>query len=317
MKKYLITGGAGFIGTAITKMLLKENAYVRILDNQFRGSTNSLPKNKNLEFIKGDIRDLSTVEKACKQIDTIVHLAFINGTKYFYEKPDLVLDVGARGMLNVLDAARAEKVSELFLASSSEVYQKPPMIPTPEDVPYHIPTLYNPRYSYASGKIISEFLSYYIGRTFLKRVVIFRPHNVYGLGMGNEHIMPELIIKILSSKNKRIKLPIQGTGKETRTFIYIDDFVRALLLLFKTGKNGEIYNIGAGDEISIENVIKLLEKISGKTINTVPSKSPVGSVKRRCPDIRKIKRLGFSAKVPLVEGLRKTYVWYNTHQENE
>jgi len=314
MKKYLITGGAGFIGTAITKMLLKKNTYVRILDNQFRGSVSNLPKNKNLEFIKGDIRDLSTVKKACKQIDAIIHLAFINGTRYFYEKPYLVLDVGARGMLTVLDAARAEQVPELFLASSSEVYQKPPMIPTPEDVPYHIPALYNPRYSYASGKIISEFLSYYIGRTFLKKVVIFRPHNVYGQGMGREHVIPELILKLLSSKGTKVNLPVQGTGKQTRAFIYVDDFVRALLLLLEKGRNGEIYNIGTEDEVSIERVTRLLSEISGKSVKIIPSPLPEGSVLHRCPDIRKIKNLGFSPKVPLKEGLRNTYMWYNTQQ---
>lgn len=313
MKKYLITGGAGFIGRNVTNALLKKGM-VRVLDNEFRQSKSSLPKNKNLQFVKGDIRDLKTVSQASTGIDSIIHLAFINGTRYFYEKPDLVLSVGVKGMLNVLDAAKTKGVKEIFVASSSEVYQKPPEIPTPENVPFSIPNLKNPRYSYAGGKIISELLAYHIGKTFLERVVIFRPHNVYGPNMGQEHVIPELITKILSKTEEKISLEIQGTGKETRAFIYIDDFVSALSTLLKSGKNGEVYNIGTQEETSIINIVKLLSLISRKNISITPSPTPQGSVKRRCPDTTKIRNLGFSPKNSLEDGLRKTFVWYNTHR---
>lgn len=312
MKNYLITGGAGFIGRSLVKELLNK-ARVRVLDNNFRGVKDLLPKSNSLEFIEGDIRDIQVVQKACSHIDSIIHLAFINGTKYFYEKPDLVLDVGVRGMLSVLDAAKQERVSELFLASSSEVYQNPPIIPTPEDVPYSIPTLHNPRFSYAGGKIISELLSYYIGKTFLKKIVIFRPHNIYGPGMGNEHVIPELIGKIIADLNEEVILPIQGTGRETRAFLYIDDFISAMKILLAKGVNKEVYNIGTDQEVTIRQIVKTLSQIANKKITMKPSPAPEGSVSRRCPDIQKLKMLGFIPKTSLEEGLEKTYLWYDTH----
>lgn len=315
MKRYLVTGGAGFIGKAIVERLASQNNYVRVMDNEFRGSAIKTSSNSNVEFLKGDIRDLKDVVKATKQIDSVIHLAYINGTKYFYEKPDLVLEVGIKGMLNVLDASKKNRVKELFLASSSEVYQTPPVIPTPEDVPYSIPTPYNPRYSYGAGKIISELLSIYMGKKIFERVVIFRPHNVYGPSMGFEHVIPELMQKIISTKGKStaIKLPIQGSGESTRSFIFIDDFVDALMVLIKSGKNNAIYNIGTTEEIKIKDLVMLLAKVSGFKLTIEKTLSPVGSVARRCPDISKLEELGFKAKIDLTEGLKRTYLWYNNN----
>lgn len=312
MKHYLVTGGSGFIGSAIVKRLAETENHIKVFDNEFRGSREKV-KSKNVEFIKGDIRDIKDVEKATKNIDSVIHLAYINGTKYFYEKPDLVLEVAVKGMINVLDASKKNKVKELFLASSSEVYQTPPIIPTPEDVPFSIPNPLNPRYSYGGGKIISELLSLYVGASFLKRVVIFRPHNVYGPKMGHEHVVPELLEKIikLKKKSKDITLPIQGNGESTRAFIYIDDFVDAVMLLLEKGKNHEIYNIGTDEEIEIFKLIETLSKVTETGIRIKQTPQPKGGTQRRCPDISKIKRLGFKPKTSLSEGLKKTYLWYN------
>jgi nucleoside-diphosphate-sugar epimerase len=314
MKRYLITGGAGFIGSAITNKLLKNGYAVRVVDNEFRGNKFSITKTDQLEFIKSDIRDAAKINKACKDIDAIIHLAYINGTKFFYEKPDLVLDVGVKGMLNVLAGAKNNNVNELYLASSSEVYQTPPMIPTPETVPYSIPDPLNPRYSYAGGKIISEMMSLFIGEKIFKKICIFRPHNVYGPNMGTEHVVPELIKKILTAKKKSpkiITLPIQGNGKQTRSFIYIDDFVDAVILLLEKANTKEIYNIGTMQEITINDLIKQLEKVTGITIQIKHENEASGATFRRCPDISKIKKLGFRPKTRLFTGLKNTYLWYN------
>lgn len=316
MKKYLITGGAGFIGSAITNKLLQNGHAVRVVDNEFRGNKISIINSPHVEFIKCDIRDHGKINEVCENIDSIIHLAYINGTKYFYEKPDLVLDVGVKGMINVLDGARKNKVHELFLASSSEVYQTPPVIPTPETVPYFIPDPLNPRYSYAAGKIISEMMSIFIGEKICNRVCIFRPHNVFGPNMGTEHVIPELINKIIIAKkdsSEKVTLPIQGSGEQTRSFIYINDFVDAVMILLEKGKTKEIYNIGTTEEITISKLISLLEQVSQTTLEIIHEKAPAGAVSRRCPDISKIKKLGFRPKVKLLTGLQSTYVWYNNN----
>ena len=182
---YLVTGGLGFIGSALVRRLVKVGHKVRVLDNQFRSSCTHLKDiEKKFEFIEGDIRDAEVVHRAMRGVDSVWHLAFINGTENFYSKPDLVLEVGVKGMVNVLDACIKEKVGELMLASSSEVYQTPSVVPTNEQVSLSIPDPLNPRYSYAAGKIISELMAINYGRKYLDRVVIFRPHNVYGPDMG-------------------------------------------------------------------------------------------------------------------------------------
>ncbi len=313
MKRYLVTGGTGFIGSSIVKNLIEEKNYVKVLDNEFRGISQKLTHLPNVEYVKADIRDAQKVEKACRNIDSIVHLAFINGTKFFYEKPELVLEVGVKGMINILDGAKKNEVKELFLASSSEVYQTPPKIPTPENVPLIIPDPHNPRFSYAGGKIISELLTLHNGAKIFDRVVIFRPHNVYGPNMGKEHVVPELILKILAEKetNKNITIPIQGDGSSTRAFIYIEDFANAFMLLTRKGINGEIYNIGTSEEVTINSLVRRLADIAKADITTNHSYIPEGSVQRRCPDVSKITRLGFSPKISLNNGLKKTFMWYN------
>lgn len=313
-KRYLVTGGNGFIGKTLVKRLVEENNFVRVLDNGFRNPNLALPNSTNVEYVTADIRDLQSVEKACKDIHAIFHLAFINGTKYFYKDPGLVLDVGVRGMLNVLDGAKKYQVKELYLASSSEVYQTPRIIPTPEDVPMVIPDPKNPRYSYAGGKIISELLVLHQANTIFQKTVIIRPHNVYGPDMGYEHVIPELIEKILERTKpgtKEIDIPIQGDGSNTRSFVYIDDFVDGVMLLLAKGKSGEIYNIGTEDEISILSLIKKLAQITGLKIAISKSVGPEGNTPRRCPDITKIRKLGFSPKTQLVDGLQLTYDWYS------
>ena len=129
-KSYLVTGGTGFIGSALVRRLVKEGYQVRVLDNQSRGSAARLADiTDELEFVSGDIRDPETVQQAAKGVDSVFHLAFVNGTEFFYSKPELVLDVGVKGMVNVLDACLKHDIGELVLASSSEVYQTPPTVP--------------------------------------------------------------------------------------------------------------------------------------------------------------------------------------------
>lgn len=314
-KKYLITGGTGFIGRNLVRALIKAGYQLRILDNNSRGNLESLNDiRKEFEFIKGDVRDSQVVRRSCKGVDGVIHLAAVNGTKFFYSMPEVVLDVATRGMINVIDGCLWHGVGELFLASSSEVYQTPPQVPTPENVPMIIPDSDNPRFSYAGGKIISELLVTNYGRKYFREAVIFRPHNVYGPEMGWEHVIPQFIMrmrKMIAKHEDSIRFPIQGSGRETRSFVFIDDFVQGFLILLKRGRHLGVYNIGTSEEVSIKKVAEEVARFFGRKIIIVPGKLAKGGTPRRLPNINKIKKLGYLPKISLREGIRITALWYN------
>jgi len=314
-KKYLVTGGSGFIGSAIVKKLLREGHSVRVFDNNSRGNLRRLQSViDKIEFVEGDIRDPHQVEEACKDIDAVCHLAFVNGTKFFYELPELVLEVGVKGMINILDACITHNIDDLILASSSEVYQSPDEVPTSESVPLIVPDLLNPRYSYGGGKIISELLAINYGRSKIKRVVIFRPHNVYGPDMGWEHVVPEFVLKmddlISASISQPIDFKIQGTGNETRAFIFIDDFVDGLFRVIEQGQHLNVYHIGTSNEIKLYELAHQIASLFDAKIDIVPGDLAQGGTLRRCPDITKLRGLGFDPQTTMEEGLKVTKQWY-------
>ena len=303
-KTFLVTGGTGFIGSNICELLIKKNYNVKIIDNNFRGSISKIKGiKKNIKFIKGDIRDRKALDKALKNTDAVIHLAYVNGTKHFYSKPVLVLDVAVKGILNIIEGCIKYKIKELYLASSSEVYQTPNKVPTDEKESLKIPNIFNPRYSYGGGKILTELMGIHYGKKYFKKLIIFRPHNVYGNNMGNEHVVPEFINRFKKLKGKFFK--IQGTGNEIRSFIYIEDFVDAFNLILNKGKHLNIYNIGTSQKIKIKELVKKLSKIFEKTI--IIKKTPLskGGTTIRIPDISKIKKLGFKYKFNLDKGLKK------------
>ena len=159
MNKILITGGTGFIGAAISNYFVNKGYRITILDNNSRGNIKRIKSNeKKIKFIKGDVTKYKDVYKASKGNNYIFHLAAINGTRYFYEKPEKVLDVSCKGIINVIDVAKKLKIKNIFLASSFEVYHLPNKIPTEETEPIKIPDINNPRYSYAGGKILTELM---------------------------------------------------------------------------------------------------------------------------------------------------------------
>ena len=304
-KNILVTGGSGFIGSAIVKYLVKKKYNVVVFDNNSRGRSRRIKDvNNKISFIKGDIRDKKKLLSINKKIDTIIHLAYINGTKFFYKKPFEILDIAVNGYLNILEFCKIKKVQNLFLASSSEVYQNPIKIPTDENEMLKIPDIHNPRYSYGGGKIFSELYGLYFAKKYLKKFIIFRPHNVYGADMGNDHVIPEFIIRFKKIGKKKNFL-IHGTGNEVRSFIHIDDFINGFDRVFQRGKNSEIYNIGTTEKVKISRLAYLISKIYKKKIKIIRSKLPKGSPSKRCPNIGKIKKLGFKQKISLRNGLKK------------
>lgn len=314
--RILITGGSGFIGSNLARKLLKSGHEITIFDNEARGKISRLNDIcGEINYIKGDIRDFDAVTKATKGIDLLAHLAYINGTEHFYNIPEIILEVALKGIVNTVQAALENKVPQFLLMSSSEVYQTPDVVPTPENILMKIPDAFNPRYSYGGGKLISELYLINYARKFFDRALIVRPHNIYGPDMGWEHVIPHFAIKASQLQKKitegsLMPFEIQGSGLQTRAFSFIDDFVEGCDVIIKHGSHNNIYNLGTDEEITIKDLAqKVLDyfDISTEIISTL---EPEGQTTRRCPDLDKARRLGFIPTVSLKEGLNRTLEWY-------
>ena len=319
MGKVCITGGSGFIGSALVRGMVAKGESVRVFDNNSRGSLGNLEGLDGFEFVQGDIRNPNDVRGAVQGCSAVYHLAFINGTEYFYKKPDLVLDVGIRGHLAVMDACAEEGVGAFIYASSSEVYQTPPVLPTPEDVPASIPDVLNPRYSYGGGKLAGELLTLHLHPESPMRRAIFRPHNVYGPAMGFEHVIPQLVQKIHQAKKRatgpKVTIEVQGDGSQTRAFCHVQDAVAGIMLVGDQGADRQVYNVGMDTETSIRELILAIGECMGIEVDIRPGDLPKGGTPRRCPDITKLRTLGYAPEFTLDKGLPGTVQWYLNHFE--
>ena len=325
--RVLVTGGTGFLGAALVRALVTAGHRVRILDNNLRGKPRRLGELlSEVELIEADIRDSEAVANACRDIDTVAHLAFINGTETFYSQPGLVMDVGVRGMLTVLDGCAKHSVASMMLMSSSEVYQRADLVPTPEDVPLVIPDPRNPRYSYGGAKAISELLALH-GHGYRPAAVrIVRPHNVYGPDMGFKHVIPQLSMRISDlaethETGEIIPLPIRGDGRQTRAFVHVDDFTDGLLLVMQRGEDSGIYHIGTSEEVTIADLAHRIAAGLDREVELIPSEMPVGETDLRCPDIGKLESLGYQPTRTLSVGVTEVARWYrdnrHLHTQNE
>lgn len=301
-----VTGGRGFLGAGIVTALAEAGHEVRSLDNGFRGA-NELPP--AVETIAGDVRDAAVVQSACRGAEVVVHLAAVQGTGNFYRVPDEVLDVNLRGVLNVAEACGAENVRRLLFSSSSECYGEPQVFPTPEDEPLVVPDPLNARWSYGGSKIAGELVAVNFARRRDFEFTIVRYHNVYGPAMGWDHVIPQFIRRLELGE----EFTIQGDGEQRRSFCYVTDAVACTVAaaLEPAGAN-EIFNVGNPEqEWTINALAALLARVSGKEIEPRHVRFEGGGTSRRVPDIgRARERLGFAPKVPLEEGLERTYRWY-------
>ena len=315
--KIFVTGGSGFIGSSLVKKWLKNGDEVIVFDNEMRGQSRRLKSIKDLKYIVGDIRDLEHLKKSMDGCDTVCHLAYINGTKFFYTKPDLVLEIALKGIINTTEAAIEKGVKNFWLMSSGEVYQSPQEVPTSENVPLIVPDPNNPRYSYGGGKIISELYALNFGKKYFDRVSVVRPHNVYGPDMGWDHVIPQFITKInnklIKNNSNEVNIDIYGDGNQSRAFCFIDDFINGADLSFRKGKNLEIFHVGNDRESTIKELLNKISEIKKLKITFNSLEVPSGETARRCPDISKIKRLGYSPKHTLDFGLRETIKWYDNN----
>lgn len=318
--KVLVTGGTGFIGSYLVKRLIKEGLEVRVFDNNLRGNLGRLENHKtDFEYIDGDVCDYEQVHEATRNVDTVFHLAFINGTDNFYKRPDKVLEVGVKGAIHTLDAAMDLGVKNYIVTSSSEVYQEPTQIPTDESQRIIIPDINNPRFSYSGGKIITELMAiHYTIRSNMK-VIVIRPHNFYGPDMGFGHVIPQFIMRMKKLSNnfcqKKIDFPIQGSGLESRAFCYIDDAVDGIMTGCLHGLSRELYHLGTEEEITIKELVYIIADKLGLEINLQNTELLKGGTSRRCPNISKIRALGYSPHYSLDDGINKTIGWYKNHSD--
>ncbi|HEX2214692.1 MAG TPA: NAD-dependent epimerase/dehydratase family protein, partial [Mycobacterium sp.] len=271
----------------------------------------------DVELFTCDVRDQAALEKAFKGAEVVMHLAAVNGTENFYTQPELVLEIGMLGALAVTNAARAADVPDLVFASTAEVYQTPAVIPTPETIPLMLPDSLNPRYSYGGGKIVSELIAFNYGREHYRKVQIFRPHNVFGPDMGWKHVEPQFIMRAMGCQDSGDPtFPIQGDGTETRSFLYVDDCVDGILTMYDKGGHREIYHIGSDEEMTIRELALRIGKVVGVDLDIRPGDAPKGGTRRRCPDIEKMRTLGWAPTVSLDDGLERTVAWYREHRDD-
>lgn len=307
----LVTGGAGFIGSSLVRRLVRDGHRVRVLDDYSRGVPSRLKDIAHvIEIVQGDVRDPDAVDAAVKGVELLYHLAVVNGTENFYKMPDTVLEVAVKGTMYTMESAIRWGVRRYLLASSSEVYQEPTTVPTPETERIIVPDVQNPRYSYSGGKIIGELLGLHFLQKRGVETVIFRPHNIYGPDMGHEHVVPQFIERVARLRDQHSSesadFPIQGDGSETRAFCFISDAVDGIVRIAASGVPGEIYHLGTQEEVTIRDLALLIAKMMGIPITIIPGERTAGSTPRRCPDISKLMALGYRPCVTLAEGIRRT-----------
>ena len=257
--RIVVTGGGGFIGAYLVRRMVRDGWDVAVVDTMVRGEAGRLAEvADDIELFTSDVRDQDALERAFAGAEVVMHLAAINGTENFYKRPELVLDVGLRGALAVVNAGRSAGVPDLVVASSAEVYQTPSVVPTPETIPLMLPDSLNPRYSYGGSKIATELIALNYAQDHYRKVQVFRPHNVYGPDMGYKHVIPQFIDRATSARDATSQGParfeIQGDGTQTRAFCYVDDIVDGVLTMYENGGHREVFHIGNDEEVSIRDL---------------------------------------------------------------
>ncbi|MDO8527022.1 MAG: NAD(P)-dependent oxidoreductase [Deltaproteobacteria bacterium] len=309
MKRVLVTGAAGFLGHHLALALANKGYNLTLCDDFSRGK-----KDTALHYLDLDLTQPQSFQQLNGPYDAVYHLAAVNGTRYFYEKPDQVLKINLLSTIHLLDWFVASGSKKFLFASTPEAYAgtidlyKTPL-PTPETVPLMISDIQNPRWSYAGSKIAGELLTLNYARQHNFAAHIVRYHNIYGPRMGEAHVIPEFILRALKKEN-----PFRIYGdKHTRSFCYISDAIEATLCIMETDTPaGGAWHIGnASEEIPMLELAKRICRLAQYEPEWDIHPAPEGSVQRRVPDTRKIMEvLKMPPQINLTTGLAKTYEWY-------
>jgi UDP-glucose 4-epimerase len=307
MERYLVTGGAGFIGSHIVEALLAENHYVRVLDNFDTGNPDNLPPaSSNLDIQRGSIEDLETVRAAMQGIDYVLHQAARASVPRSISDPLGTHNTNVTGTLYVLLAAKEVGVRRVVCASSSAIYGDLPGLPKDESM---LPAPMSP---YAISKIVNEYYARVFYENYGTETVALRYFNIYG-SRQNPDLQYAAVIPIFI-RNMLLGKPcvIYGDGEQTRDFIYVKDCVQANLKSCKaSGVSGGVFNIAQNRQTSVNQLFSILSEILSYRIPPIYEEPRVGDIKHSYADNSRARaQLGFAPETDLQEGLQQTVAWY-------
>jgi UDP-N-acetylglucosamine 4-epimerase len=309
---FLVTGGAGFIGSNLVEYLLKYNAgKVRVLDNLSNGYFNNIKKFmnfSNFEFIEGDIRSLETCKNAVEGINYISHQAALGSVPRSILDPSTSNDVNISGFLNMLIAAKeSQSLKKMVYAASSSTYGDSPLLPKIEG------NEGNPLSPYAVTKLVNELYAEVFSKIYGLNTVGLRYFNIYGPNQNPNNPYAAVIPLFCKSFIDRTEPTIFGDGNTSRDFTFVENAIQANIKALLNVKltNHEVMNVACGDQISLNNLVEILQQISGLKINAKYTTERKGDVKHSRASIDKIKKLiDYLPEIKFNKGIEITYHWY-------
>ena len=296
LKRCLVTGGAGFIGSHLTERLLNEGCYVTVIDDLSEGKLENLPKHKNLKMLKTSI--LGNIRNIIAENEVIFHLAAIPRLQRSLAKPWQTHKVNVEGTLKLLLGARRHKVSKFIFASSSSVYGDQSRLPFSENM--HP----NPLVPYSLHKLIGEKYCQMFSELWGLETISLRFFNVYGPRMNPAGPYANLIPKFIKLISEDKTPVINGDGKQRRDFTYVSDVVEATLLAARSHLSGEVFNIGFGKSVSVNEITSAINRLLGKNIKPAHGPAVVEPKATLSSSLKAMKILGWKPTVNLENGLK-------------
>ena len=301
MTTYLVTGGCGFIGVNLVARLLRREHSVRVLDNLTTGNREDLEAQVELQV--GDIRDIAAVSKACKGVDTVVHLAAHTRVVDSVSNPGLNFEINAIGTMNVLEACRVAGVRKFIFASTGGA------ILGEQEPPVHEGMVPRPVSPYGAGKLAGEAYCSAFHGSYGLNTVMLRFSNVYGPYSYHKGSVVAQFFRDLIEKRP---LVVYGDGHQTRDFVYVSDLIEAILLADAANTPGEVFQIASGRETSVRTLIETMNKVLPEMnfdVRYEPARA--GEIRRNYASIEKARRmLGYDPRTSLEEGLANTWRWF-------
>jgi UDP-N-acetylglucosamine/UDP-N-acetyl-alpha-D-glucosaminouronate 4-epimerase len=308
--RYLVTGGAGFIGSNTVDELVRRGHGVVVLDDLSSGKEDNLAEVRSkITFMKGSITDIEAVQKAMVQADYVIHLAARTSVPRSVKDPVDTNRINVDGTLNVLVAARDNKVKRVVFAASSSAYGDTPTLPKSEDMQ---PVPISP---YGVSKYVGELYAQTFGRCYGLENVCLRYFNIFGPRQDPDSPYSGVLSRFSAAFLDSTPPVVFGDGEQTRDFTYVENAVLANLLACEApSASGRTFNVGTGHAVSLNQVLQMLQKTSGKTLETKYEPSREGDIRDSLADIRLAKEfLGYEPIVLFEEGLERTYAWYQAH----